>query len=347
MQEETKFKQQDLMPPQDKRRSGAGPRFSGVAARILRLRKRYLIIIGLVMVGMIAFPVMVNKQVKRVNTGADLKYTPQDLMNNLDIRLAYLQSRTSIVSFYIHTIRSRENLWGLSKKKRYSVHTLLGCNPQMETYNVNVKQRVLIPSKPGTLHVVQPGDNWGKIVSRYKTKVNDLTEDELRRYNPWVTGISKGDMVFVPHCRPAMELMNDKMREKYEMRALFVYPIGGLGYTSVFGVRKHPVTGARSMHGGVDIRAREGTWVAAAADGVVTVASTGVGHYGTAVFIDHQNGYVTHYGHLSRILVRVGQKVKAGKLIARSGSTGRSTGPHLHFTIQKNGVNIDPLKFIW
>ena len=87
--------------------------------------------------------------------------------------------------------------------------------------------------------------------------------------------------------------------------------------------------------------------VSAAADGVVIVASNDVGHYGTAVFIDHQNGYVTHYGHLSKLLVRVGQKVKAGKLIAKSGSTGRSTGPHLHFTIKKNDKSLNPQDFLW
>jgi murein DD-endopeptidase MepM/ murein hydrolase activator NlpD len=79
----------------------------------------------------------------------------------------------------------------------------------------------------------------------------------------------------------------------------------------------------------------------------VITASNDVGHYGTAVFIDHQNGYITHYGHLSKIYVHVGQHVKAHQLIAKSGATGRVTGPHLHFTIKKNGVNLDPLKFIW
>lgn len=306
---------------------------------------KYAALAFLALIVFFAAPRSINRPVERKDAASGMKYTSADLMDNLDIRLKYLQSRTSIVSFYIHTIKGGQNLWLIAKRQKnrnYSVHSILGCNPQMQTYQVDNRQKVLIPSKPGTLHVVQPGDTWERIAARYKT-----SEEDILKYNPWAAGLSRGDMVFVPERRPDMALMNDKMREKYELRALFVYPIGGQGYTSTFGMRKHPVTGTRSMHGGVDIRAKEGTWVAAAADGVVTVASTGVGHYGTAVFIDHQNGYVTHYGHLSRILVRPGQKVKAGKLIAKSGSTGRSTGPHLHFTIQKNGNNIDPLKFIW
>jgi len=82
------------------------------------------------------------------------------------------------------------------------------------------------------------------------------------------------------------------------------------------------ITGERSLHGGIDIAVRQGTWVGAAADGVVIVASNDVGHYGTAIFIDHENGYVTHYGHLSKMYVHVGQRVKARQLIAKSGATG-------------------------
>jgi hypothetical protein len=268
-------------------------------------------------------------------------YTPQQIIDDLNARLAYLHSRTSNVGFYIHTVRMRENMWKLATKMHYSVHSIIGCNPQLETYEINYKQKLLIPSKSGTLHIVQDSDSWEKIAQRYKVSI-----DELNKFNPGGVNIAKGDMVFIPDRRPDMEIMNDKMRQKYEMRALFVSPLGGR-LTSTFGMRWHPVTGQRSLHGGIDIAVKEGTWVGAAADGIVTVASDDAGHYGKAVFIDHQDGYVTHYGHLSSIRVRVGQHVKARQLIAKSGSTGRSTGPHLHFTIQKNGVNKDPLKFIW
>jgi murein DD-endopeptidase MepM/ murein hydrolase activator NlpD len=101
------------------------------------------------------------------------------------------------------------------------------------------------------------------------------------------------------------------------------------------------------MHGGTDIKVPSGTAIAAAADGVVILASSDAGHYGTAVFIDHKNGYITHYGHLSSYNVKVGQKVRTGQLIGKSGATGRVTGPHLHFTVKKGDKALDPMKFLW
>jgi len=272
---------------------------------------------------------------------AKLQYTPESLITDLNIRLLYLQNSTRNVSFYIHTIKLRENLWKLAARKHFTVHTLIGCNPQLKTYEVDYKQRIIAPSKAGTLHIVQRGETWQKIAERYKTTV-----EALLKYNKNDHAPGYGDMVFVPSRPPDIELMNDKMREKYELRALFVSPLGGR-LTSMFGMRRHPVTGSRKMHEGLDIAVPSGTRVGAAADGIVTLTGHDVGHYGTAVFIDHQNGYITHYGHLSKICVRTGQRVKAYQMIARSGSTGRSTGPHLHFTIKKRGVSKDPLKFIW
>jgi len=141
-------------------------------------------------------------------SGAAVKYTPEGLIGDLPMRLAYLRSRAPEVGFYIRAVKSRENLWGIALKKHYSVHTLIGCNPQMETYQVANGQKILVPSRAGILHIVQPGDTWQKIADRYKTTVF-----EIKRFNA-DTGLSKGDMVFVADRRPDMSLMNEKMREK-------------------------------------------------------------------------------------------------------------------------------------
>ncbi len=185
----------------------------------------------------------------------EVAYTPEGLMSDLSLRLAYLQSRTSNVGFSIYSVKMKDNLWKLATHRHYSVHSIIGCNPQLETYEVNYKQKIIIPSKAGTLHVVQDNDTWQKIAARYKT-----TEDALHKYNPGEQDLKKGDMVFVFDRRPDMELMNDKMRAKYELRALFVSPLGGR-LSSPFGMRWHPVTGTRSMHGGIDIACKIGTWV--------------------------------------------------------------------------------------
>lgn len=268
-------------------------------------------------------------------------FARDELVGNVESRMEYLLSRVKDVKFFVYKVKRRENLWTIAKKYGYSVHTIIGCNPQMKTYNVDENQKLLLPSIGGSLHPVQPQDTWASIAEKY-----NVAESALKKTNYLMQNFSTGDFVFIPGKKPAIDLLNKDMQEKYALRELFVSPLAGR-LTSFFGTRRHPVTGKISKHGGIDIAVKTGTWVGAAADGVVIVAGSGIGHYGTAVFIDHQNGYVTHYGHLSRVNVRVGQKVRAGQLIAKSGSTGRSTGPHLHFTIKKNGVNVDPLRFLW
>lgn len=122
-------------------------------------------------------------------------------------------------------------------------------------------------------------------------------------------------------------------------------PAAVMSMTSNFGYRHDPFTGAGAMHAGVDFRGPIGTPILAAADGVVSFAGVHNG-YGNCVEITHPNGLVTRYAHLSAYQVMVGQKVKRGVQIARMGSTGRSTGPHLHFEVRQDGVAINPLKFL-
>jgi len=113
--------------------------------------------------------------------------------------------------------------------------------------------------------------------------------------------------------------------------------------TSYFGMRKSPFTGRRVMHEGLDIAANIGTPVFATADGVVARTSYSSG-YGKMVVLDHGYGYRTIFGHNSKILVKSGQQIKRGDIIAKVGNTGRSTGSHLHYELRLNGVPIDPRK---
>jgi len=103
--------------------------------------------------------------------------------------------------------------------------------------------------------------------------------------------------------------------------------------------------GGTQFHAGIDISVPTGTPVQAARDGTVVFAGYN-GAYGKAVKLDHPNGFSTLYAHNSRILVHVGQNVKAGQVICLSGSTGRSTGPHLHFEVHKDALPVDPLLYL-
>lgn len=125
----------------------------------------------------------------------------------------------------------------------------------------------------------------------------------------------------------------------------FVWPsAASTRITSSYGKREKPNANATSVHRGIDIGAPNGTDVLAADSGTVIVAGTGRS-YGNYVVIDHGNGYTTLYAHNSRNCVSVGQSVSRGQVIAKVGSTGNSTGPHIHFEISKNGTLINPMNF--
>ncbi len=115
--------------------------------------------------------------------------------------------------------------------------------------------------------------------------------------------------------------------------------------TSGFGYRISPFTGLRQMHEGIDISNRTGTPIIAPADGLVTNIGREWG-FGKILVISHGFGFTTRYGHLHKINVKIGQKVKRGQEIAEIGNTGRSTGPHLHYEVRMNGFPVNPMKYI-
>lgn len=123
-----------------------------------------------------------------------------------------------------------------------------------------------------------------------------------------------------------------------------IWPVRGW-VSSQFGFRTSPFTGRRVFHEGLDIAAPYGLDVKATAKGIVVFSGEKSG-YGNVVTIDHGYGYMTRYGHNSRLTVKVGDKVEKGDAVAKVGSTGRSTGPHSHYEVLVNGIPVNPTKFI-
>ena len=122
-------------------------------------------------------------------------------------------------------------------------------------------------------------------------------------------------------------------------------PVHGTAFTSGFGVRSDPFRGRAAMHAGIDLSGPIGTPIYATADGIVG-RSQWVTGYGNLVELDHGRGIQTRYGHLSRSMVVAGQKVKRGDMIALMGSTGRSTGSHLHYEVRIDGKAVNPVPFM-
>jgi len=123
-------------------------------------------------------------------------------------------------------------------------------------------------------------------------------------------------------------------------------PVKTAAFTSGYGVRSDPFRGSAAMHPGIDLAGPYGTPIYATADGTVLRAGWNSGGYGNLIEIDHGRGIATRYGHLSQVLVQAGAHITRGQLIARMGSTGRSTGSHLHYEVRIEGRPVNPIPFM-
>jgi murein DD-endopeptidase MepM/ murein hydrolase activator NlpD len=123
-------------------------------------------------------------------------------------------------------------------------------------------------------------------------------------------------------------------------------PVKMAAFTSGYGMRSDPFQGRAAMHAGIDLSGPIGTPIYATADGVVTTAGYNSGGYGNLIKIDHGKGIETRYGHLSSMSVREGARVRRGEMIGRMGSTGRSTGSHLHYEVRIDGRAVNPIPFM-
>jgi len=137
-------------------------------------------------------------------------------------------------------------------------------------------------------------------------------------------------------------LMDDRLARKSVPTTM---PVAAGFYSSNYGYRLDPITGRSTFHTGVDIIAAPGTAVMAAAGGVVSFSGV-MAEYGNVVEVGHDNGLTSRYAHLSKSLVKVGDVVMKGQLIAQVGATGRVTGPHLHFEVREKGIPLNPNKFL-
>jgi murein DD-endopeptidase MepM/ murein hydrolase activator NlpD len=147
--------------------------------------------------------------------------------------------------------------------------------------------------------------------------------------------------------KPELELTKEAVMKKQKQLKVTptLWPTDSRKVTSLFGIRKDPFTGRATFHAGLDISGDTGEPIYAAADGIVISADRSSSH-GNNVWISHSNGIRTHYSHMNKILTEVGARVHKGDIIGELGSTGRSTGPHLHYEVSINGTNVDPRPYL-
>lgn len=234
-----------------------------------------------------------------------------------------------------YTLVEGDTLLGLALEHDLRMDTLVSFNQIDDVRRMRVGDRYRIPNRDGLLYTVRGGDSLLSIADAHGTETNAILDA-----NDMISSeISAGEVIFVPNAR-----MNETDL-KLILGELFAYPVRAR-FTSGFGMRNDPFTGVRRFHNGIDLAGRPGTPIRAAMAGRVVHIETQIGNYGRFVILRHDGGFQTLYAHLDGFSVRVGQYVSQGGQIGTMGNTGRSTGPHLHFSVIKNGSFVDPLEYL-
>jgi len=214
--------------------------------------------------------------------------------------------------------------------------TLLSMNPIEDVRRLLPGTRLSIPDRDGLLHAVQPGESLYSIASSYGVGVPAILDaNDLD-----TTVLQVADSLFIPGAEM------DEEEYLLAIGELLNWPVRNFRFTSGYGMRTDPFTGEWRMHTGIDLANAVGTPIGAARGGRVVHVEASAGTYGNLVIIDHGGGTRTLYAHLDSFAVSTGQYVAPGQLIGRMGNTGRSTGPHLHFSVTRNGRWEDPLKHL-
>ncbi|MDP2791104.1 MAG: M23 family metallopeptidase [Rectinemataceae bacterium] len=233
-----------------------------------------------------------------------------------------------------YSIKSGDTLEKIAKRFGLRQDTIISANGLQSASSIRPGVQLRIPNMDGISHKVRSGENLSYLAKTYAIDITRIVDT-----NDLASGtISAGQSLFIPNAR----LSSASLRNFYGER--FVWPARGR-ISSAFGYRANPFTGLRTYHSAIDIVISPGTKVKATAEG--SVADTGYNSvFGNYIILKHASGYQSLYAHLSSIGVKEGSSVAQGGTIGLSGNTGQSTGPHLHFSIFKNGQALDPTKYV-
>jgi murein DD-endopeptidase MepM/ murein hydrolase activator NlpD len=246
----------------------------------------------------------------------------------------------------VYKVQPGDTLYAIADKFHISAETVMWANGMEQNPDLlRLDQELLILPVSGVLHVVVQGDTVDSVAKKYKANPADIISLETNHLDPQNPVLTPGAKVIVPGGskpqvqRPvityAAQSATSKSTTDAKAKGRFVWPASGM-----------VTQGFASLHRAVDIGAQYGSPVKASDAGVVVVAGWSNVGYGNYIVIDHGNGYQTLYGHLSKIYVRVGQGVGQGATIGLVGSTGNSTGPHLHFEIHQSGSQRNPFNYL-
>lgn len=247
-------------------------------------------------------------------------------------------TRTELVEY---VVGEGDTLWAIAEKFGISVSTMLWENNLSFGSTIRPGQKLWILPVSGVTHVVRKGETLDSIAKRYRA-----TLDEIQEYNKVaLERIALGTKLIIPGGRPYMapEVHPVKRREVLSTPALAVKSLGKLFWPTL---SRRITQYFKWRHAGLDIGDKFGNPIYVSDSGVVEYAGWGRGGWGYTVVVNHGNGLKTRYAHASKVLVEAGQQVQKGESVALIGSSGRSTGPHLHLSVYLNGRPINPLQYL-
>ncbi|MCF7927714.1 MAG: M23 family metallopeptidase [Spirochaetales bacterium] len=252
-----------------------------------------------------------------------------------DISRYHLRSKSNEplpqLFFYQYIVKKNQDFFSLASRINLPYDTLASLNGIRHPSQIDEGSRILIPNMPGLFVPVTPQNDLEYMMAALRA---DSFEPEK------LIKIKRNDsFYFLPGER------FHSLERAYFLQILFRFPVDRGRISSRFGVRQSPFTGHRIFHNGIDIAAGRGESVLAARGG--EVVETGADPiYGKYILIDHEGGYSTFYGHLEKQSVSLHDRIYSGMIIGRIGSTGRSTGPHLHFEIRRDNELRDPVQLM-
>ncbi|MBR1671335.1 MAG: LysM peptidoglycan-binding domain-containing M23 family metallopeptidase [Fretibacterium sp.] len=284
-----------------------------------------------------------------------------DEVRTRQMRVAAVKEKVVPLKISSYVVARGDSLWSISNSQNIELDTLVGSNAFKTSATLRPGAVLRIPNQDGIFYVMRKGEKIESVCKRYGVSV-----EKLRQVNATlnVAALKAGDEVFLPGAYPhaladekesvkeagqPSAPKNAKTVKKIEIPVKntnqpYRWPVMGR-INSPFGWRQHPITRRRNFHTGIDIKADRGALIRGAADGKVAYSGW-MGGYGKVLVIDHPNGQSTLYAHCSTLMVKQGASVSRGQDIARVGTTGASTGPHLHFEVRNGNSPVNPLKYL-
>ena len=295
-----------------------------------------------------------------------------DEVRTRQMRVAAVNEKVEPLKVSAYVVAQGDSLWSISNTQNIELDTLIGSNTFKSSAKLRPGAVLRIPNQDGIFYKLKKGETIESVAKRYRVK---LAKVKLVNSEVDMKALKEGDEIFLPGAKPEGLIEVAKIDVKKvpipssstssssgkkssakaqpvvaesnldgKKTARYSWPVMGR-INSPFGWRQHPITKRKDFHTGIDIKSDRNTPIKGAGSGRV-VYSGWMGGYGKVIVIEHNNGQSTLYAHCSSLLVGKGASVSSGQIVAKVGTTGRSTGPHLHFEVRNGNSPVNPIKYL-